>query len=340
MNKRIIVHIGLPKTATTFLQTHVFPLMGDTHRVGRGGDPNSPMYFIYDDFMLMRKQNVSITEEKIHRANMAINCIKESTILITYEGFSGSAIVDTDKDAFLYYCEYIRHVLPPAIVLLFIRRQDSILESFYSQRIKKGYFKSFNSFIGFRNGQFGKERSVPFDAKKMGIKRHSITDNNTIKMSVYDLDYFNIVKVLSSYKNIVQIKIFCQEELKEDSGRLCDFLGVSEFPMIGNPKTNISYSLITALGARSLNCIHIFLFRFLMSIFKNDQFLTKVHRRIISWQMRLCDSLDRFLIKIHLYQKPKYINEKMKSRIMDIHASSNQMLSSGYKLTLKKYGYF
>lgn len=56
LEKEVIIHIGLPKTASTYLQANVFPLMHDTHRVGRYGEEQSPLYFIYKDFLEMRKK--------------------------------------------------------------------------------------------------------------------------------------------------------------------------------------------------------------------------------------------------------------------------------------------
>ena len=102
-----------------------FSKMKDTHRVGRQGVNKSPLDFIYEDFLNMRKHYFDYSDRK-RKIIAACNLVKEK-ILITYEGFSASAFVDTDLSTFDTFCNYIKELFSDVTFLVFIRRQDRFL---------------------------------------------------------------------------------------------------------------------------------------------------------------------------------------------------------------------
>lgn len=107
----VIIHVGLPKTGTTFLQEEIF-----------------------------RKLNLKF----IRSLSIVRMATKEKKILISHEGLS----IEYDKPAYKKYivAEYLKKLFPEAKIIVGIREKESWLKSIYSQYIREGGTKTFEEF--------------------------------------------------------------------------------------------------------------------------------------------------------------------------------------------------
>lgn len=130
MNKTII-HIGLHKTATTYLQYNLFPQLTNTIYIHG-----------YDFFNQWKNQQ--------NKGN--------KNFLMSYEGFSGIAWNDQCKkgiindfhwiDSFKNNITALKNFFPNAIIVVMFRRQGDLLGSMYKQYIQEGGVLPLKEFYG------------------------------------------------------------------------------------------------------------------------------------------------------------------------------------------------
>lgn len=119
MSKNLIIHIGLHKTGTTYLQYNFFPMLKD-------------VLYIHGNQFFRQWQQQSWEQKG--------NC------LISYEGFSGLAwnLKNPELfnlhwiDSFEQNIENLSNFFPNAIILTSIRKPSELLISMYKQYIQEG----------------------------------------------------------------------------------------------------------------------------------------------------------------------------------------------------------
>lgn len=146
--KKILLHIGMPKTASTVFQKYIFK--------------NSKLNFLNDDLLVDKKLNfvkkdlVKISEgvdiilskkKKLILQKYVKNC--EHGVIFSHEGVSSylslsektlETKINLFKDYFnFYFCEYY--------IFLILRRPSDWFSSIYKQRVKRGYYNSFEYFL-------------------------------------------------------------------------------------------------------------------------------------------------------------------------------------------------
>jgi hypothetical protein len=343
--KKVILHVGLPKTATSYLQSFFFPSLNDVYIVGRGGgESGAALEFVYQDFIDIRKKRIEIGPEKRRQFTNALKKIKENNIVFSYEGLAGSAMIDTDKSTFDDYCQYIEQVIGRCEIVLCIRRQDTWLASMYHQRVKKGYYLNFNTFINYEKGEFLDYRFTPFSEGRFGKGVVQLTHNNKISMSVPGLNYMNIVNKFKKvpcinkvfvvpFENLDKIlEVFGSMGIELDSDKLSLFKKSN--------RMNVSHSKYVLIFYRLFNFLHMNIFLLLGILVNDKNFLYKLHRRVIGIAMRFQDKFDLFLIEKKLYKTPSFLSNLLQNKILEQHNASNKELSKKYNLDLKSYGYY
>jgi hypothetical protein len=144
-HRKIVVHIGLHKTATTTLQRRIFPNLPGLHfiessRANVGGIINAlqvqdPIYF----------------DSGLSRGVLLGAFSRDKVNLISSESLSGSlysAVGKRDLDHRHSIIENLQQTLPEAKVMLVIRRQDQYARSVYRQYIKRGGVLDAAAFFG------------------------------------------------------------------------------------------------------------------------------------------------------------------------------------------------
>ncbi len=136
--KRVLLHIGYPKTATTWFQKDLFP-----------GIDNIKL-FTNEKFVNNLKRADIADREQIRNV---INSVNEETIVISNENILGS------RNRVFSNPEYLAKIFPGAEIILFVRNQIDKYRSNYSQYIKQGGVLSPEAYL-FSQGQdlFGGEK--------------------------------------------------------------------------------------------------------------------------------------------------------------------------------------
>lgn len=178
MKRRLLLHIGYPKTGTTTLQKYIYGALENHLYLGKFEDPDrhGPRAFINQDVESLRnainyqwdlpfKDNVA---DLAHRFRLTINAEKKDhrPVILSAEGFS-NPLVDTHhlqvKDIAvkaqhlaLLFQGQLESDLETHIIMT-VRRQVDLLPSYYAQTAHEGekaglYGTSFPEFLDFALG--------------------------------------------------------------------------------------------------------------------------------------------------------------------------------------------
>ena len=142
--KKIFIHIGLPKTATTFFQEIVFPNIPTVYYIGRPYTQGNYAFNLlqYADDVLYNpsflKEELSLIENSASRKEF---------ILISDELFYGYPLYNFINRSSI--AKRLSETIPDAEIILFLRNQEDLILSLYNQYIKasKVYMKLDRSFI-------------------------------------------------------------------------------------------------------------------------------------------------------------------------------------------------
>jgi hypothetical protein len=157
-DKQIIIHVGLHKTATSFLQARVFPALAGVRFV-------HPLYYTRPDdgpierFVVdLLDRNPACIDLDRHRSSIAawLATVAEPTVLISSEALVGYPIENHNN--ILTNAELLAQMFPRAKIWLVVRRQDKWVESAYSQLLKQGFATTVEGYLNYRDGEFGRYR--------------------------------------------------------------------------------------------------------------------------------------------------------------------------------------
>jgi hypothetical protein len=141
---RTLIHIGLPRTASTFLQRQVFPKITGFDFIG------VDKTFYSKPFQKLLYQDESLYKEL--GRNELIDS-KSENILLSNELFCGQSLGMNSTNRTRTVLR-LKKVFPEAEIILVLRNQLSLLESLYSIAVYGGYSKRPEDFIKLS----GKER--------------------------------------------------------------------------------------------------------------------------------------------------------------------------------------
>lgn len=302
MRKKIIIHIGFPKTGTSFLQLHLFPNLNDVYLLPTRDNPMgdlmySQMYHAQNPLLL----DLNTIKEKI---DTYIAKIKEQTIIISNENLVGCEYENFNDNK--YISEILKYVFPNAKILLVFRRQDKYLNDLYLQMLRKRKCLRINRFLNFKDGRFN-------DYTKAIISKPNIS----IRTLDWNLFYRNYVNLFSR-ENVLFLPY---ELLKENSElfieNIVNFIGTKKlYPSTPNIIENRSYSQLSAYVALILNYIPCSL----------PPVISKyIYRKIL-------DSI--------FYKEANFINKEKKDKILAFHGCNNKQLERSVGIDLKKYHYY
>ncbi|MFH0894100.1 MAG: hypothetical protein V2A54_06665 [Bacteroidota bacterium] len=129
-NKTIFIHIGIPKTASTFLQQKVFSEI-----------PGIQLITLPDTQLDKAFGMLQYADDSIYNASFVKNAIEKrflpdsKKILISDEGFSGR-LKNLNCINRSLIANRLKQIFPDAQILIFLRGQESMLWAHYSQSIK------------------------------------------------------------------------------------------------------------------------------------------------------------------------------------------------------------
>lgn len=217
MKKNIIIHIGLHKTASTFLQTYVFPRFDNCTLLTRPFTQYNEAFnrLQYADDTLYDKSQIESIIESIQTSNIILSDENLSGKLFFYNALNRSLIAKR-------LCE----LFPEAKIVIVLRNQMDFINSAYNNYIK-----------GVHKGKKGIHKFIKYESKAYDdFKLHSArakidnypdyllynTDDECLNLEV--LKYS---KLLELYKSLFpEVKVLLYEDFLVNPG---DFLNELEF---------------------------------------------------------------------------------------------------------------
>ena len=132
---KVVVHIGLHKTATTTLQRQVFPVLPGLNFIDSALSNAAGIIYAF------QVQDPIYFDSSHARVVLQGTFSDNKVNLISSEGLSGSlfsAVGIRDLDHRHSIIENLQRTLPEARIILVLRRQDQYAKSVYRQYIKRG----------------------------------------------------------------------------------------------------------------------------------------------------------------------------------------------------------
>ena len=192
----VLVHVGLHKTGTTWLQRRLFQAL-DGQCIAYCGD----IKFIYREF-IVPEIGVFSADEARHAFSSLIETARANDRLPV---ISGEALAGRPFHAKFHrsvIAQRIAEVFPDAHILLTIREQVAIIHSMYGQYIRFGYTSDLRSFL----------RQPP--------RESSLSP-------VLDLDFYNYAKLIKGYRALFgedRVTVMPFEKLIADPSGQIDML--------------------------------------------------------------------------------------------------------------------
>lgn len=141
VNRRLL-HIGMPRTASTFFQNEVFPNLKEFKHLG----VNQTHYSQAFQRLLYQDESRYVEAE----VNEALGLSEAENLVISNELFVGQSLfmVSTNRTR---NAQRLKKLFPNAEIVLFLRNQADFLESLYSIGVYSGHTVKPHEFIRFDN---------------------------------------------------------------------------------------------------------------------------------------------------------------------------------------------
>jgi len=227
VNSRVILHIGLHKAATRFLQRAVFARL-DANR------------FLVNPPELVRALKQAIrfpcpeTRAALEQAATAAREQAGGRRLLVSEPTISGDMYSAHED-WVANRDLVQALFPDATIVYFTRRQSNWLQSAYRQHLAKGVAIPLETFLNFRDGEF-RERPHRF----VGGARTT---------NARDLRFLAIYRGYAEAFGADKVYLFRHEDLsgrpEAVSPRLSEALGIESLPdSSGAPRHNRAFSAL------------------------------------------------------------------------------------------------
>ncbi len=331
--KNIIIHMGMPKCGSTFLQSKVFPNINNTYFEGNDRKDLNPISTAIRN-IIAYKDPLNIDIEKTKReVDVFLNRLPEKNIIISYEALFG-CFFNNYRDKKLI-ADLIYLLFPKAKLLLIIRKQNTWVHSIYKQLLSVGYSFSFKKFTNYCNSNF-----------------ENYQYRKGINIDVKELNYYNYISYLFQVFNKERVFVlpfeYFLENKKEFLKSVFQYTNLPEYYPSDFKHENKSYSFISAYLAIIFN-------RFFIRPYNSLGFIPEQPFLKSLLKVKKSNTFTLFLIKISaalnfnnmlklfdklFYIKYSFLKPSMSKKIMQTHNESNKKLNKIVGFDLKKYGYF
>jgi hypothetical protein len=219
---RVVLHVGLQKTASTYLQRQVFPAARGLTFVSR------PYTQANHAFNMLQYADASLYDPSALEAEFDRLRARADggPVLVSDEVLSG----------FPYYiylnratiAERLATAVPDAHVVLFLRNQRDLVWSLYNQYTKMGWFtgRLDADFLSAPGG------GMTLDEWFQGDRRIDRTRRFISNRSVFNVEHFRFSSLLALYERLFEhVHVFLYEDFVADNAavlaRLSDVVGVA-----------------------------------------------------------------------------------------------------------------
>ena len=305
MKKKVIIHIGLPKTGTTFLQTRVFPFLNDVF------EKNSQLVYEYKQtpfnnlingkFKTLNQKDFEGLKKEIHK--FINESVKDSTILISREQFSRYMHWMQNDEINTILFKRLKEIFPDAKFFFVIRKQDEWVDSIYNQQVKQPELNipTLNEFIGYKAGNFNKNEKYLDIQNTNWCKIIEFIENKFGKNSVFTLPY----------------ELF-KENLNEFLKNFYEHFNIEPFYPQKQELLNCRQELLP------------------LPILKKYT----IFKKSLPCKLKIfVDKNDRTLQKL-FYKKIQKFSKGQAKQIMQIHKENNKKLAKIIGMDLSLYGYY
>ncbi len=188
----VIVHIGYPKTATTWFQQRFFPYIENYSYISYSRVNRIFLYSDFFDFDPKKTREELLVESKNGNLLLSSEFLTTAINFGWHHGYYAAGVA-----------QKIHETFPEAQIVIFIRRQQSLICSAYQQYIKNGGTYSFNRWLYsgevFCLEHLQYDRLLDYYDKLFGINR--------VKFFLYEDFRNDNVFFLSNFKNEYSLKI-------------------------------------------------------------------------------------------------------------------------------------
>jgi hypothetical protein len=331
----VYIHVGPPKTGTTFLQRRVFPNLADVFDVYN----RAPSLTAEFRDRLVEENPLRVSLDALRGAvDAMLAACDRPKVLMSWEGLFGSPHVAFANNA--HVAEGLKKIFPEARVILSVRRQDDYADSNYRQALHNYYSVSPARFLGWNpDGTF---------------RRRVFTDH--IPYPGIDVATLDWTPYIENYVRLFgrdNVKVLVYEDLRDDPAGyirdLCAFTGSAPYVPPAITLENRGYSLLSCRVARGLNrFVHTPNNRLGIIPLRpfHDRLAARARGRDLWWALAgisrridlrwvLQNGLDRAV-----YVAGSPIPDPMRRGILAQHAEANRALDARYGLRLARHGYY
>ena len=330
MKKKLFIHVGYPKTATTTLQKNFYPKLEELTYLGIFGNARDNSSFgenFFDTLFFSEQSSMDFISLR-ETVDKTINDV--GAYLISHEEFLFLAQKRTKLDKQwvlptpLELAERIRQVFSEEEfdikIIVSLRKQDQMITSLYAQ----GYTHYYS--LDDEVDNFAKFFKVFTDIGRQHPFKASLN---------YD-------KVLSDYENLFgkeNVNVVLLEELVKDPKafylRLCDVLDISrdKYSEIAlSKKENVRATKQNYKQAKKLSLFDA-LVRF-KAKYLGFVSLSFIPRGFYNWMKNITINSNDEVSKTIVLDKSQV------ALVKSVYAQSNKQVAERYGLDLKEYGYF
>ena len=243
-SNKVFIHVGLQKTALTFLQTQLFPRLQKVAYFGRPYTQDNHAFNLLQ-FADNSLYDSDYVREEIKRLELAAG---GKQILLSDELFSGFIFYNFINRTLI--AERLSELFPNAEIIIFLRGQVELIMSLYNQYVKIGWFdQELDGSFLHRPGQ-GSSLEDWLARTKAATKPVRYIE----KRSWFIPEHFRYSNLVSLYKETFsKVHIFLYEDLKYDSHSTLERLATL---LSSNIDTDLALSIISvnpSLSERDLD---------------------------------------------------------------------------------------
>lgn len=308
----VTIHVGLSKAASTYLQESYFPGVPDAlfvHAPYRPpADANPIQQFVYE---LLFRNPARLDRARFKQEIRAfLQASGHSRVIVSSEALFGTPF--QNHSDFCTNTAAIADVFEDPKIWLVLRRQDTWLESTYSQFLKAGLSTTPERFTNYRDGAFSEYRWV-YGGPNLDVR---------------DLDWAPFVEQYRRTFGAQRVLVQPLEQFARDSeaflDRFCAFAGIASHRAEDVERKNVSLSPVSAFVARAANALPM-----------NVKLRLK---KVVPTQMHPALILNRTLDP--LLGRRRIFPESLAAAALDLHRDNNRRLAALLDEDLGAYGYF
>lgn len=331
-----IIHIGAPRTATTFLQEYYYNELEDVCFLGYSHEKR----FSFDEVIepLSFKNTASVDDDMVAGISQFIKDSnpERKKVVISFEGFFDS--VNGNHFRLANSCANLKKAFTQPKIIFTFRRQDSYIESYYRTCVFDGFYTSPKDFLGYKDGKFD------------GYDQRSSSN-----IDVTALNWGGVVDYLDETFGKENVLALPYEMFRADPQNYTSI--ISDF--IGTDNPSIDYTLNPNAASFNKKYYALSVMRVLNRFANNryssfpiiiqdplksilpeespeDSFLVK-KMRFVSRNLSL-RTIARLLSMIP-QKKKNFFGPEICAKILELHRASNVRLSDRLGFDLSEYGY-